>query len=150
MDLAQVGDAITVTDVIGMLIAIGGVVAGLRWLRPIGRAIRHFLDDWNGQDERPGVERRPGVMEQLSTLRTDLDEVKGIAVEARTAADDAAFHSKPNHGTSAYDDLMRAVRSSEERTRGEISDLRQSADRVHVELRADVDDLKHRLTGGTQ
>lgn len=32
------------------------------------RRIDQFLDDWNGQAERPGVPRRSGVMERLDQL----------------------------------------------------------------------------------
>ena len=35
-------------------------------------AVRHFLEDWNGQPERPGHDRVPGVVEQIRTVRAEV------------------------------------------------------------------------------
>lgn len=37
-------------------------------VNPVYRKVDNFLDDWNGQPERPGVPRQSGVMERLSQL----------------------------------------------------------------------------------
>ena len=58
--------------VLGIVAAgIGGLTAIFHLFRSILRAWRKvdaFLDDWNGEEERPGVPARPGVMERLSTV----------------------------------------------------------------------------------
>lgn len=48
----------------GILLTAGGIA----WkLAPLARRITHFLDDWQGEDARPGIPRRPGVLERLQT-----------------------------------------------------------------------------------
>ncbi|MFJ5890259.1 hypothetical protein [Streptomyces californicus] len=38
----------------------------------LGRRVDHFMDDWMGEDERPGVPARPGVIERLSRVEHEL------------------------------------------------------------------------------
>lgn len=111
MDLQTLMDAITIGDIVGLLAAIGAIWASIKWVRPALRAITNFLDDWNGEPERPGVPGRAGVLEQIADLRTDVDLAKALARDAAESSADAAFHSKPNHGSSSYDALMQQVRS---------------------------------------
>ena len=48
---------------------------------------KNFIDDVAGEPARPGVDRRPGLVEDVATLRTRQEE---IAVVANTAASDAS------------------------------------------------------------
>lgn len=66
MQLDYLLDVVTLGDVIGVLAAIGAVWTAIKWVKPALSQLGHFLADWNGEPERPGVEHRPGVMEQLS------------------------------------------------------------------------------------
>jgi hypothetical protein len=62
--------------VLGALAAIG---AAWKVLKPVFSAVRrlsHFVDDWFGEPERPGVPARPGVMPRLETMQSDLDKIK--------------------------------------------------------------------------
>ncbi|GAB3224083.1 hypothetical protein GCM10027447_12320 [Glycomyces halotolerans] len=61
------------------------------------RQVRTFLEDWNGEPERPGVPARPGVLERLERL-------------------DAQVH--PNSGSSLRD----AVDETRQLLRGHIAD----------------------------
>ena len=41
-------ETMTVVQIVGWLIALGGVVAGLRWLKPIADALHNLVLDWAG------------------------------------------------------------------------------------------------------
>jgi len=62
---------------------------------PILHAMQTIVDDWNGEEERPGVPRKKGVMERLA----DIEE----------SAAQASYHAQPNHGGSAYDQLNKKL-----------------------------------------
>ena len=53
----------------------------------------HFLDDYFGEEARPGFEGRPGMQERLHKME---DELACISFEMR-----------PNHGTSIKDAINR-------------------------------------------
>ncbi|MEU0797184.1 hypothetical protein ABZ342_44580 [Amycolatopsis sp. NPDC005961] len=62
--------------VLGALAAVG---AAWKVLKPAFLAVRrisHFFDDWFGEQARPGVPERPGVMARLEQMQVDLDKVK--------------------------------------------------------------------------
>lgn len=48
------------------------VRGGLR----LGRRVDLFMDDWYGEEERPGVPGRPGVMERVSGIEDRLTRVE--------------------------------------------------------------------------
>jgi hypothetical protein len=58
--------------VVGGVGTLGAAVAvlavGVRWARARWARVADFLEDWNGERGRPGVPRRPGVMERLDAL----------------------------------------------------------------------------------
>lgn len=70
----------SIIAIIGTVVAALSTLYGLfRMLRKIGKAIRsitHFLDDWFGEEARPGVKERPGVMKRLENFQHDLDKIK--------------------------------------------------------------------------
>lgn len=55
-------------------------------LTPKARRFLHFIDDLMGEEERPGTDRRPGILERLTLLeaRLDLIERRLNAIESRT------------------------------------------------------------------
>lgn len=55
-------------------------------LTPKARSFLHFVDDMMGEEERPGAERRPGILERLTSLevRLDLIERRLNAIESCT------------------------------------------------------------------
>ncbi|MFI0827313.1 hypothetical protein ACH4Q7_22975 [Streptomyces roseolus] len=55
----------------------------------LGRKLNHFMDDWAGEEARPGVPARPGVIARLSSL------------EERQSRVEHALH--PNGGDSLRD-----------------------------------------------
>lgn len=130
MDMRALLDAVTIGDIVGLLAAVGAIWASIKWVRPALRAITNFLDDWNGEPERPGVPGRAGVLEQIADLRTDVDLAKTLARDAAESASDAAFHSKPNHGSSSYDVLMRQLQD----TKGAITESQQDRQSLHAHM----------------
>ena len=45
-------------------------------LTPKARRFLHFVDDMMGEEERPGADRRPGILERLTLLETRLDLIE--------------------------------------------------------------------------
>lgn len=105
----EILDAVTIGDIIGLLAGIGAIWATIKWVRPFVRGALDVFDAWNGRPARPGFEAIPGVMEQLSNLRDDVEIAKTLAHDAAESAADASYHSKPNHGGSAYDAVIRRL-----------------------------------------
>lgn len=54
-----------------MAIIIAGITAligAVMGIARTGKRLAHFLDDWFGEEARPGIPARPGVMERLERL----------------------------------------------------------------------------------
>ena len=111
--------AINLWDLLALAIAGGGVVAGLRWLRPgflrllaLIERVHGVLDDWHGKPEQRDASgalvkaAEPGVVARLK------------AVE---------YHVKPNGGESAHDGLVKRLdrnTASLESTARSVAELR--------------------------
>lgn len=63
---------------LGVLIPLLGtpLVVLWRWCRGTTRQLETFLEDWNGQPARPGVQARPGVMERLAVVEDDTAQLR--------------------------------------------------------------------------
>lgn len=60
-------------DMVVPLVSTVGALAGFgMWLRKLMRRLDNLLEDWNGTEARPGVPRRPGVMERLERIEGDV------------------------------------------------------------------------------
>ena len=55
-------------------------------LTPRARRFLHFIDDLMGEEERPGANRRPGILERLMLLEKKLEliERRLNSIESRT------------------------------------------------------------------
>ena len=73
--------------------AIGVIGVGLHKTTKLVKRFIHFLDDYFGEEERPGFEGRPGMQERLKFME---EEIACISFEMR-----------PNHGTSIKDAVGR-------------------------------------------
>lgn len=65
----------------GLLVMIGRAVG---WVLRTWKRLTDFLDDWNGEPARPGVEARPGFPERIARLEklvTRIEEGLGQRVE---------------------------------------------------------------------
>ena len=141
--------ALTVWDVVGSLVVLGGILGGLKWLAPIMHGIHNFLADWQGEPERPGVPERPGAMAQIGKLRCDLEGVRNDLDQVKTDAASAAFNSKSNHGTSSHDAIMRKLTDNQtaiSRLSGQMLAVtraieRSEADRAEIRQHVGLDPL---------
>ena len=73
--------------------AIGVIGVGVYKASRLTKRFIHFLDDYFGEEERPGFEGRPGLQERLRFME---EEIACISFEMR-----------PNHGTSIKDAVAR-------------------------------------------
>ena len=73
--------------------AIGVIGVGVYKASKLVKRFIHFLDDYFGEEERPGFDGRPGLQERLKFME---DEIACISFEMR-----------PNHGTSIKDAVAR-------------------------------------------
>lgn len=67
---------IDVNMLIGMFPTLGVLATFVVWTRRQLSKMDDLLDDWRGVDARPGVPRRPGVMERLEKIEMDVKEIK--------------------------------------------------------------------------
>lgn len=87
--------------VVGIITIIGTLLTCARWLYRQVVSMQDLLEDWHGEHPRPGVPGRMGVMERLDRIEKTVNS--------------AAFNSRPNHGTSAYDEHTRLLNQILER-----------------------------------
>jgi hypothetical protein len=73
--------------------AIGVISVGIHKATKLVKRFIHFLDDYFGEEPRPGFEGRPGMQERLKFME---EEIACISFEMR-----------PNHGTSIKDAVGR-------------------------------------------
>lgn len=65
---------------LGLVTAVLGIVA---WVARQTHRLTEMLTDWRGTEARPGVSRRPGVMERLEKIESDVSTVKKLAESKR-------------------------------------------------------------------
>lgn len=87
--------------IVGLITIVGALVASARWAYRQVCSLQDLLEDWHGEQSRPGVPGRLGVMERLDRIEKTVNS--------------AAFNSQPNHGTSAYDEHTRLLKEILER-----------------------------------
>lgn len=75
-----------IATVVGVL---GGAAAGTRWLiiKPckalvgMWRSLSRFFRDWFGEPPRPGFRGRPGVMERIETIESEVSYNNGSSLK---------------------------------------------------------------------
>lgn|SRR5574341_1680439 len=81
----------------GALVLVGAAVAviikAVKWMVSTLKKINEFLEDWRGEDERPGYPRRKGVLERLVDLEREMNKV--------------VHEVQPNSGNSLKDKVNR-------------------------------------------
>lgn len=73
--------------------AIGVIGVGVHRVITLAKRFIHFLDDYFGEEARPGFEGRPGMQERMRIIEEELKCV--------------SFEMRPNHGTSIKDAVNR-------------------------------------------
>ncbi len=101
--VAIVPDAVqgwTVGSVLVVAASLLAVVALLmfsrRMFKPTADSFKNFIDDWNGEPERHGRDKRLGVMERLVSLEVSLSSVTD-------KLQDVTHELRPNSGKSLKD-----------------------------------------------
>lgn len=51
------------------------MIGTIAWMSRQMHRVSQMLDDWRGTEARPGVPRRPGVMERLEKIENDVSRV---------------------------------------------------------------------------
>lgn len=73
--------------------AIGVIGVGLHKATKLIKRFIHFLDDYFGEEQRPGFNGRPGMQERMSIIEEELKHI--------------SYEMKPNSGTSIKDAINR-------------------------------------------
>jgi hypothetical protein len=73
--------------------AIGVIGVGLHKTTKLVKRFIHFLDDYFGEEERPGFEGRPGMQERLKIIEMQVDHI--------------SYEMRPNSGSSIKDAVAR-------------------------------------------
>jgi hypothetical protein len=64
----------------GGVTVLAGVAAtlwrGLRAFVRIGTRMEQFMDDWYGEEARPGIPARPGVLERVGVIESRIERVE--------------------------------------------------------------------------
>ena len=72
-------DVFVIAGVIAGGLGLLGVIGkASRWMLRTIRRVQNFLDDWNGEPARPGVEARPGFPARLAALEDEVASVRKI------------------------------------------------------------------------
>ena len=134
---------LTAAEIVTALVALGAVIGGLKWLRPLLSGVRHFLEDWQGVEGRPGVPGRPGIVATLGQLRCDMEGVRTDLERVKKDAADASFHSQSNHGSSAHDAVIREIRDNARaiaKLSGQVLAQSREMEAIHADVRTSVAD----------
>ena len=96
----------------GAAAAIAIVTGVWKVLRKLGRGwrrISEFLEDWRGEEARPGFPRRPGVPERLEATEQAVtaNTERLAAIEDRIGR--VEYEMQPNGGSSFRDEVRRAI-----------------------------------------
>lgn len=82
------------------------VIALVRTSRFIKRIV-HFFDDYFGEDERPGVEARPGFSERMASIEKSLEKGTERFSTIEYKLDKIDYELRPNSGMSLRDAVNR-------------------------------------------
>ncbi|MFC7380900.1 hypothetical protein [Sphaerisporangium rhizosphaerae] len=63
----------------GLATLAGGAAVLLKVLSSL-KKLGNFVDDWNGEPDRPGVPGRPGVMQRLRNIEAELQNNHGSSL----------------------------------------------------------------------
>ena len=73
--------------------AITAIGYGIHKVSILTKRFIHFLDDYFGEEERPGFDGRPGLQERLRIIEMQVDHI--------------SYEMRPNSGTSIKDAVGR-------------------------------------------
>jgi len=82
-------DQVPIWEIVVSILAVGGGLAGyFKIIVPFGSRIKTwietweaFMEDWKGEEARPGRDRVPGVMERLNDIDGELKRNGGSSIK---------------------------------------------------------------------
>lgn len=86
-----------------ILAAVTGIIVFSRKLGGVIKKIVHFLDDFNGEEERPGVPARLGISARISQLEECMSSSRDKMEEMNKRLIFIEKELHPNHGSSMRD-----------------------------------------------
>lgn len=89
------------------------IVASIKTSKFIKKVV-HFFDDFLGEEERPGVEARPGFSERMSQMEQKLEKGNEKFSIIENKLDRIDYELRPNSGTSLRDAVNRIEKRLEE------------------------------------
>ena len=92
------------------------VVFAIRGWKLLG-SLKDFMDDIRGEDARPGVPARPGLMVRLSSLEERSQQTGDKVDEMSVSLAEVRHEVLPNTGTSLNDAVSRTEKAVEVLTR---------------------------------
>lgn len=120
---------------IALIVIVSSVVTMGVKLWPFITKMNQIAEDWAGEPERPGVPHRPGLLERVA------------AIEKHSKSAD--FNSKPNHGTSAHDQVMKSIEGLKSRV-DDMSTAMELSQNDRLRLWLAVNDIKEKTNGTDQ
>lgn len=84
--------------ILGVVVAAIAAFEGIRRtavmpIARVGRKLTQFFEDWFGEEARAGVPRRPGVKEELATLRAEQKRLGEEQAEMNTKLQRVEYHT---------------------------------------------------------
>lgn len=105
-----------ILQICGGLVIIGGglgvLIGGGKWMIGTMKKINDFLEDWRGEDARPGYPGRPGVLERL----VKLEEHAATTTHEVTPNSGSSIKDQLNRVDLALPEILRAVEQVPELT----------------------------------
>ena len=96
-----------ILTVAAIITAITVLIVAFRKTSKVVKKAVHFFDDYFGEEERPGVERRPGMSERLSKMEGCLNKVDERFSTLEYKIENIEKELQPNSGTSLRDAINR-------------------------------------------
>ena len=92
-----------------ILAAVTGIIVFSMKIAKGLKRIVHFLDDYNGEEARPGIPERLGMSARISQLENCMNDSKQQMEEMNKKLIFIEKELHPNHGTSMRDKVDRIV-----------------------------------------
>jgi len=95
--------------VAAVLAAVTGIIVFSRKLGGVVKKIVHFLDDFNGEEERPGVPARPAMSARIAQLEECMNNSHRQMEDMNKKLEFIEKELHPNHGSSMRDKVDNIV-----------------------------------------
>jgi archaellum component FlaC len=101
---------LAIDNIVMLATVLGAITAIILFAGKLIKFIKkviHFLDDFLGEEERPGQEARPGLSERLTKMEDCMGTVKEQMDSIKEDVESIKVEMHPNSGTTIRDSLNR-------------------------------------------